>query len=270
MNMSTTHEQDVILHVYDLMRDLNDKVITIGFGIFHTGVEVGGKEYWFFGHEFEFTGVIRLNTGLIAAGSMTKRHSVPMGRTALTNEQLEQLINKLTAEYKGCSYHPLKRNCNHFSDEFCRSLVSKSIPGYINRAARFGDFIMKLVPQQVILWVLNKVLNGSGDVIAQSNETQQIAAEPEQRKENGMVQLDDVDVTVEVSVDKTDTVSQHSEEEDNAQFVELLKEAAREDLESQRDLATFIFMSLHRESLMFEAKLETTTVDLSPPPIQIV
>ena len=84
--MSDTHEQDVILHVYDLTRELNDKVITIGLGIFHTGVEIGGKgifsndlkmnkiEYWFFGHEFEFTGIIKLNTGLITAGSMIKRY----------------------------------------------------------------------------------------------------------------------------------------------------------------------------------------------------
>lgn len=62
-----------------------------------------------------------------------QRTSIEMGFSNLNAEQLEKLIDELTLKYRGNTYHPIKLNCNSFSEEFCRKLVNKSIPSYINR-----------------------------------------------------------------------------------------------------------------------------------------
>lgn len=61
------------------------------------------------------------------------RGSLDLGYTHLSEEEIEKLIDELTLKYRGNTYHFLKRNCNHFSQELVYRLVEKSIPNYINR-----------------------------------------------------------------------------------------------------------------------------------------
>ncbi len=42
-NNDDSLENKVILHVYDLAKELNDKSLRFGLGLFHTGVEIAGK-----------------------------------------------------------------------------------------------------------------------------------------------------------------------------------------------------------------------------------
>jgi hypothetical protein len=41
----------------------------------------------------------------------------------------------------------LSRNCNHFSEEFSRRLVGKSIPGWVNRLAWYGNLVRCILPK---------------------------------------------------------------------------------------------------------------------------
>lgn len=43
-----------------------------------------------------------------------------------------------------------RRNCNHFTSDFCRRLVGRSAPGWINRAAKIGTMFPCVVPTE---WV---------------------------------------------------------------------------------------------------------------------
>ena len=174
---------DVILHVYDLTQgkldcplqinftDVNEKLYKYGFGFFHTGVEVDGKgerqcnqshrlEYWFFGHEFEFTGIVVLTPGFSRMGAMIKRLSINMGKTSIPRDQIATTMDSLTLSYRGNSYHPVHRNCNHFSAEFVKILLNKGLPGYVNRLAYLASWVLYFVSEQRLWWVANKLFGG--------------------------------------------------------------------------------------------------------------
>eukprot|EP01116_Phalansterium_solitarium_P025252 TRINITY_DN9559_c0_g1_i1.p2 TRINITY_DN9559_c0_g1~~TRINITY_DN9559_c0_g1_i1.p2 ORF type:complete len:294 (+),score=64.91 TRINITY_DN9559_c0_g1_i1:85-966(+) len=149
---------EVILHVYDLTKELNDKTYRIGLGIYHSGLEVDGTEYWFGGHEHGFTGLIELKPGIRSLGAMVLRESVSLGRTSLTRNEISELVDRLTLTYRGNSYHPIHRNCNHFADEFSRLLVKRGIPRFVNRLANIGSFFLHLFKEEWLFWMLSKFL----------------------------------------------------------------------------------------------------------------
>eukprot|EP01105_Mastigella_eilhardi_P005601 TRINITY_DN17266_c0_g1_i1.p1 TRINITY_DN17266_c0_g1~~TRINITY_DN17266_c0_g1_i1.p1 ORF type:complete len:275 (-),score=80.49 TRINITY_DN17266_c0_g1_i1:184-960(-) len=161
---------EVAIHVYDLDKEFNDKVFAYGFGLYHTGIEVDGIEYWFQGHQFPYTGVVAL-PHVVGIALMPLRESVQVGflpPTPRSRQRIRTLLNALTLSYRGNSYHPLKRNCNSFTAEFanklfedetnalwflCRPFTSsvRTMPGYVNRMANMGATFTSLVPEKV-LW----------------------------------------------------------------------------------------------------------------------
>jgi hypothetical protein len=69
-----------------------------------------------------------------------------MGTLNLSDNEFQELLVNISEEYLGPSYNLITRNCNHFSEEFVKRLVNKSIPSWINRAARLGDMFPCMVP----------------------------------------------------------------------------------------------------------------------------
>lgn len=69
-----------------------------------------------------------------------------MGRTALSMEQVRRIIQALSEEFQGRSYHLLLRNCNHFSDALCQALLRRPLPAFVNRVAYIGGCAACLVP----------------------------------------------------------------------------------------------------------------------------
>ena len=49
-------------------------------------------------------------------------------------------------EYRARSYNLLRRNCNHFTDDFCRRIIGVGIPGFVNRLAWWGKTVECIVP----------------------------------------------------------------------------------------------------------------------------
>ncbi|KAF1602862.1 UNVERIFIED_CONTAM: hypothetical protein FQV16_0001054, partial [Eudyptes robustus] len=114
----------VRLNVYD-MYWLNDYASPIGFGIFHSGVEVHGN--------FKF------------------RESILIGETSLTKKAVEKLAKSWGDEYRGDRYHLITKNCNHFTAEFARELTGIEVPGWVNRLANVSNsipFLDKWIPQE--------------------------------------------------------------------------------------------------------------------------
>jgi len=119
--------------------------ISLGIGIFHSGVEINGREYSYGGHEFAYSGVFDI-VPRSAAGAVF-RESISLGTTQLSANEIQQIIDELSDQFTGNSYHPLRRNCNSFSEELCRRLVNKGIPGYVNRLANLGSSLSCIIPQ---------------------------------------------------------------------------------------------------------------------------
>lgn len=129
-------DANVFINVYDITPRLNRwlRCCFLQWGVYHTGVEVYGKEFAFGGHDAETTGVFCAQPKAIKGAVFQKR--IPVGRTELSPSELRQQIAALAPEWSGNSYNLLKRNCNHFTVDLCEDLTGESGPRYINRCAK--------------------------------------------------------------------------------------------------------------------------------------
>ncbi|VDP24303.1 unnamed protein product, partial [Heligmosomoides polygyrus] len=111
---------------------LNDYASNIGFGIFHSGIEVHGVEYAYGGHPYAFSGVFE-NSPQDAEelGENFKfRQCIVIGETAFTAGAVRELIKSLGQEYRGDRYHLISRNCNHFSAVLAKVSVELTGKGF--------------------------------------------------------------------------------------------------------------------------------------------
>ncbi|KHJ87619.1 hypothetical protein OESDEN_12604 [Oesophagostomum dentatum] len=132
---------------------LNDYASNIGFGIFHSGIEVYGVEYAYGGHPYAFSGVFE-NSPQDAEelGENFKfKQSIVIGETTITAAGVRELIKALGEEYRGDRYHLISRNCNHFSAVLAKKLTGNDIPTWINRLANLSGsipFLERCLPQE--------------------------------------------------------------------------------------------------------------------------
>jgi len=113
-----------------------------GFGVYHTGVEVSGIEYTFAGGSVSGSGIFtqtpRSNP---PGGQWLYKKSQEVGRTTLTSRELDRVISDMGQDFTATSYHIIVRNCNHFSDAFCKRITTNKagIPSWINRSANVAS-----------------------------------------------------------------------------------------------------------------------------------
>lgn len=152
----------VRLNVYD-MYWLNDYASTIGFGIFHSGVEVYGTEYAYGGHQFPFSGVFtnQPQDAEELGENFKFRESIYIGETNLSKKAVEKLVKSLGDDFRGDRYHLITKNCNHFTADLARELTGIEVPGWVNRLANLSNsipFLDKWLPQE---WLSPMSLNDS-------------------------------------------------------------------------------------------------------------
>lgn len=73
-----------------------------------------------------------------------------MGTTDLSDKDIEEVLLRLSDEFAGPTYNLLSRNCNHFTEEFVKQLNNKTVPTWINRAAKLGNMFPCVVPWEWI------------------------------------------------------------------------------------------------------------------------
>lgn len=125
-----------MVNVYDLSQGLARQLSTtflgkVIAGVWHTGVVVYGKEYYFGG------GIQHSPTGQTQYGKPCK--VVDLGVTHVPMEMFEEFLEEISPRYTAETYSLLHHNCNNFSNEVAQFLVGCSIP----------DFILSL-PQEVM------------------------------------------------------------------------------------------------------------------------
>lgn len=120
----------VELYVYDLSQGLARQLSTqflgkVIEGIWHTGVGVYGKEYFFGG-------------GIQSVPLKQSPYGQPvqvaeLGTTQVPQEIFEEYLRDIQPRYTQETYSLMKHNCNNFSDEVCQFLVGSGIPEHILR-----------------------------------------------------------------------------------------------------------------------------------------
>lgn len=133
----------VYLNVYDLT-PINGYAYWLGLGVYHSGVQVHGVEYAFGAHDHATTGVFEVEPK--QCPGFTFRKSLLIGRTDLGAKEVHALLEKVSKEYLGNTYHLMSKNCNHFCNDLCIRLTGKPIPSWVNRLARLGLLCKCVLP----------------------------------------------------------------------------------------------------------------------------
>lgn len=142
----------VYVNVYD-MREENAWTGGVGLGVWHSGVELYGRyEITFGGHGGAETGVYSTRPGGVAGPGVKLRERIEIGRIQLSVTQVRHVLERISLEYPGHSYHLLHRNCNHFSDDLCRRLTGgRGLPSFVNRLASLASFFRCWLPSSLAL-----------------------------------------------------------------------------------------------------------------------
>eukprot|EP00427_Karlodinium_veneficum_P066514 CAMPEP_0169323340 /NCGR_PEP_ID=MMETSP1017-20121227/9896_1 /TAXON_ID=342587 /ORGANISM="Karlodinium micrum, Strain CCMP2283" /LENGTH=188 /DNA_ID=CAMNT_0009417933 /DNA_START=128 /DNA_END=694 /DNA_ORIENTATION=- len=107
-------------------------------GLYHTGVEVYGREWWYGATFDEWTTGITWNPPKMNKDH-TYKETLLLGYTSMSPMQVWQAIEDMKWEWRGCTYHLLSRNCHHFTDAFCQKLGVNRPPYWINHLGNMGE-----------------------------------------------------------------------------------------------------------------------------------
>lgn len=123
-------------------------------GVWHTGVRVFGKEYWFGG------AVLECKFNKVPFGEPAK--VAMLGYTLRTREELLEFIrDDLYSVYNPLGYDILRRNCNHFSEEIVQFLLhGRQIPEEVRVQPRWAENASVL---QVVQPILGQLLGGMNE-----------------------------------------------------------------------------------------------------------
>ncbi|XP_039039423.1 desumoylating isopeptidase 1-like [Hibiscus syriacus] len=119
---------NVTLNVYDLSQGLARQLSTTLLGkaiegIWHTGVVVYDKEYYFGG------GIQHAPVGTTPYGKPIR--VINLGVTHVPEDVFEMYLQEISPRYTAETYSLLTHNCNNFSNEVAQFLVGSGIPDYI-------------------------------------------------------------------------------------------------------------------------------------------
>ncbi|CAJ0840490.1 9980_t:CDS:2, partial [Entrophospora sp. SA101] len=87
-------------------------------------------KYNFGGSDGDSTGVFELPPRM-GPPNVTYKDSILIGYTKYDKEEIKNIIQELSKEWKGNTYRLLTRNCNHFTNELCLRLVGKATPSVV-------------------------------------------------------------------------------------------------------------------------------------------
>lgn len=125
---------------------------SFGFGFYHTGLEIFGKEWTFGGNpmaDAHQSGIFpAAPKAVLPTCQFHKSVTLGLLPKSVQERDLLKVLTELEPQWKAVSYHLLSHNCNHFTEALREALIQtfhaslREIPSYVNRAARVADFVV--------------------------------------------------------------------------------------------------------------------------------
>lgn len=120
----------------------------LGVGLYHSGVEVNGREYSF---ASKAGGIFNIEPR--KAKGVRFREQIQIGVLEHGSEggELQNALDALHDNFQPEDYDLVTKNCNHFCHEFISELLDKSLPGHVNRMSYIWTTgnIVWLVPEKL-------------------------------------------------------------------------------------------------------------------------
>eukprot|EP00668_Euglena_longa_P036348 GGOE01046716.1.p1 GENE.GGOE01046716.1~~GGOE01046716.1.p1 ORF type:complete len:233 (+),score=79.88 GGOE01046716.1:63-761(+) len=140
---------EVFLNVYHIAPP--GVLDSLGLGLFHSGVELYGKEWSYGGTAEPVSGVFWVPP---KSATPEFKESIKLGDISLSGSQVAMLLDSMRPWWMGPDYNLLTKNCNHFSEALAERLGFE-VPDWVNRAARLGDL---LLPDAAVEFIMEKCL----------------------------------------------------------------------------------------------------------------
>jgi hypothetical protein len=128
----------VILNTYKLT--LNNIIDKIGLDLYHTAIEFDGVEYAFGFLDLPVCGIYEIKPLSFEDGIFLESFVVGY----CDKNEFYNLKENLKNEYIGNTYNVITKNCNHFTNDFCKKLLKKEIPKKFRFGLKIGEFIRKI------------------------------------------------------------------------------------------------------------------------------
>mmetsp|Transcript_23941 Transcript_23941/g.54016 ORF Transcript_23941/g.54016 Transcript_23941/m.54016 type:complete len:266 (-) Transcript_23941:165-962(-) len=142
----------VRVNIYDL-HECNESLRAVGIGLYHSGVEVHGKEWAYSARNGVFAHTPQKPPGAVTAG-VTLHSTIEVGETSASPLDVDSICRKLESSlFPPKRYQIIQNNCNHFSNALCVELTGHGIPSRVNRiagcASSCGDCIPSLIGAEI-------------------------------------------------------------------------------------------------------------------------
>ena len=133
----------VYLNVYHLTI-ANYFLQFLGIGFFHTTIEVNSIEYSFIGTSDNNSGIFFNKFGE-NTNNMWLKEKIYLGNTIFDTDTIKEILLLNSPYWKGNSYDPFTKNCNHFT-KFCANILLRNdeilfYPDYVNRITWLSTYI---------------------------------------------------------------------------------------------------------------------------------